>query len=146
MITLVASSVTIAAETVFTPENMGVAGALISAIVAGVATIITALSRSKLDALGQAIKERDEARADYAAEKEARKTDRAEMRAEHDVEIDRLRDRVRTLEAEVDDRNRRITKLDRLVLGFRTYVARLRGRIVDNNLELPERPDELNDE
>ncbi|OZC50506.1 hypothetical protein CH289_15885 [Rhodococcus sp. RS1C4] len=146
MIALFASSVVIAAEPVLTAENVGVASALITAVFAGVATIIGARSRNKLDALAQAIKERDEAREELAAEKEARKVDRAEMRADHDVEIDRLRGRVRELEADVDDRNRRINKLDRLVLAFRTYVARLTGRLADNNIALPDKPDDLRDE
>jgi peptidoglycan hydrolase CwlO-like protein len=122
----------IAAEPVFTVENIGVLTALILAIAGAIATIIGALSKAKLD-------DKAELEKDLTKAKDAL----AEAEAQHARDIARYEARVAELEDRLDARDRTINKLDRLVLALRGYIARLSRHIVDRGDEVPQRPAEI---
>lgn len=138
-----ASTTYLFADPVLTTENVGVATALIVAIAGGIATVLGAKSKSKLDALAQVMKERDEAREERDEEKRLRVSDRADLRAEHDVEIQRLNRRVAMLEAQVDERDAELNAADRLVLACRRYITKLVAALIERGGPMPERPSEL---
>ncbi|KQU30353.1 MULTISPECIES: hypothetical protein [unclassified Rhodococcus (in: high G+C Gram-positive bacteria)] len=138
-----ASTTILFADPVLTTENVGVATALIVAIAGGIATVLGAKSKSKLDALAQVMKERDEAREERDEEKRLRVSDRTDLRAEHDVEIQRLNRRVAMLEAQVDERDAELNTADRLVLACRRYITKLVAALIERGGSVPERPSEL---
>lgn len=127
-----ASAISIAAEPVFTTENVGVFTALIVALSGFVATIIAARSKSKLDAVAELQQQLKDA-----------KKDLREAVERHGEETSRLERKVADLEDRLADRDRTISKLDRLVLALRGYVAKLSRNIVDRGDEVPPRPVEI---
>ncbi|WP_368681056.1 hypothetical protein R1X32_42840 [Rhodococcus opacus] len=129
---MIHAATVIAAEPVFTVENIGVLTALILAVAGAIATIIGALSKAKLDDKAELEKDLTKAR-DALAEAEA----------QHARDIARYEARVAELEDRLDARDRTINKLDRLVLALRGYIARLSRHIVDRGDEVPPRPVEI---
>ncbi|WP_009473883.1 hypothetical protein [Rhodococcus sp. JVH1] len=127
-----AYATTIAAEPVFTTENIGVLTAFLVALSGFIATIVAARSKSKLDAVGELQQELKKA-----------KQDLSDAEDRHDREIARYEQRVTDLEARLAERDRAISKLDRLVLALRAYVARLSRHIIDRGDEVPPRPVEI---
>ncbi|MGN7133371.1 hypothetical protein ACTHQY_08870 [Rhodococcoides corynebacterioides] len=138
-----ASTTLLVADPVLTTENVGVATALIVAVAGGIATVLGAKSKTKLDALAQTMKERDEAREERDQAKADAVADRAELRARHDEEVARLNRRVAMLEEQVDIRDAELNAADRLVLALRKYVAKLVAALVGGGVGVPERPAEI---
>lgn len=117
------------AETVFTPENIGVATALIGALTASLATIIGARSKSKLDA-------RAELEAELA--RVSRKLDDA--RDDHAENVTRYEAEIDGLNAKLAARDQTISRMDERIVALLTWVARLRRRLAEHGVDEPDRP------
>lgn len=117
------------AETVFTPENIGVVSALIGALTASVATIIGARSKAKLDN-----------RAELESELVEVKQKLKDARAEHGEDITRYEAELDGLTVKLAARDRTISRMDERIVALLTWVARLRRRLAEHEVEEPERP------
>lgn len=123
--------------------------AALSGVITAIGTIIVGVlatrSKGKLDELGTAIKQRDEARADLEEEIGARSRERTEMQERHDAEIARKDSEIDRLNAKIDERSRRINKLDRMLAALYGYVARLVRMVIDLGGTPPPRPPEVDE-
>ncbi|QCG77771.1 hypothetical protein QLQ77_gp25 [Gordonia phage Reyja] len=122
------------AETVLTPENIGVVTALIVAITGAAATLIGARAKAKLDS-----------RAELEAELKIAKAQLKTARDDHADDIERYEAKIDALEARLDQRDVTINRLDAQIVKLRTWIARLARRLVDHEIELPEKPAGLDD-
>ncbi|WP_418345284.1 hypothetical protein [Rhodococcus pyridinivorans] len=136
------------------PSLIAALSSLITAIGGTVGGILVTRSKVRIDDVTIVQRELDEAKADLERERQARsadldraraqhKTEIDELRARHDADILRLEGRVATLQGQLDDRDRQITRLDRWVLAARTYIARLTRSVIDLGGTPPTRPTEL---
>ena len=117
------------AETVLTPENIGVVTALIVAITGAVATIIGARSKAKLDNRAELENELTIAQSRLKA-----------ARDDHADDINRYEAEIATLTTRLAARDRTIHVMDERIVALLTWVARLRHRLIDHEIELPEKP------
>ncbi|WVX89097.1 membrane protein [Gordonia phage Hibiscus] len=122
------------AETVFTPENIGVVTALIVAITTAIATIIGARSKAKIDS-----------RAELEAELTIAKSRLTAAREEHADDVNRYVVEIASLEQRLAARDKTIHHMDERIVALVTWIARLRRRLVDHEIELPEKPAGLDD-
>jgi predicted RNase H-like nuclease (RuvC/YqgF family) len=127
------------------PDLIAAIGGVITASGLVLTGILGTRSKVKLDDIDRLNVELDEARDDLAKEREERVIDRASQKARHDAEIAHMEGRVETLTRQLDERDRTINKLDRLVLVMRTHVAKLSRKIVDLGDEPPTRPAEMDE-
>lgn len=121
--------------------------AALGGVVTGTGAIVVGFfatrSNVKMDDLATVTKQRDDEITARAAEVKARAKDRVEMQALHDEEIARKDRRIRELSIEMDERDRAITKADRLIYHLRAYVARLLRVFAERDETPPVRPAEL---
>lgn len=136
------------------PSLIAAIGGLVTAIGAVVSGLIATRSKVKLDDVALLQRKLDEAEDDLEAERAARSADldtartqrNADLdaqRARHDAEIARLEGRIAVLEDLLDARDKQITKLDRIVLAARGYIATLSRTIFDYGGTPPPRPNDL---
>lgn len=136
------------------PSLIAAIGGLVTAIGAVVSGLIATRSKVKLDDVALLQRKLDEAEEDLEAERAARAADldtartqrNADLDAQrdrHDAEIARLEGRIAVLEDLLDARDKQITKLDRIVLAARSYIATLSRTIFDYGGTPPPRPNDL---
>ncbi|NIL86504.1 hypothetical protein RhoFasGS6_03908 [Rhodococcus fascians] len=118
-------------------------GGLLGASGTVVTGILVTRSKVKLDDLATVQGKLREAEDKLEAERAARATDSQENTARHDREIGVLRAKVESLLQDIEERDRRLDKLDRIVLSARSYIAKLSRLIVDRGDDVPPRPAEL---
>lgn len=126
---MIGSHVMIAAEPVFTTENVGILTALIVALSGFVATIIGARSKTKLD---------DRARLEQALSEA--KQDLRDAEERHDAECARYEGRIDVLQDKLDKRDGTINTLDERIVALLLWIARLRQRLSSHGIDEPEKP------
>ncbi|OZE11899.1 hypothetical protein CH296_27900 [Rhodococcus sp. 14-2496-1d] len=100
--------------------------------------------QAKLDATDEELELEQAARRRDRAEMEAQhRIDRAQIEAEHEERERQLLRRISTLQSQLDEATRTITKLDRIVFAARTYIARLRRVFAERDEVPPPQPAEL---
>jgi peptidoglycan hydrolase CwlO-like protein len=119
----------IAAEPVFTTENVGILTALVVALSGFVATIIGARSKAKLD---------DKAKLERALHDAEADLEKAE--AQHSAECARFEVRIDILQSKLDKRDETINILDERIVALLTWIARLRQRLSSSGIDEPEKP------
>lgn len=132
--------------------------AAIGGIITGIGTIVIGLlatrSKVKLDDLATVQEKLNTATEDLGKEQAARRRDRVEMEsqhrldkaqieAEHEDRERALLRRIASLQAQVEEASRTITRLDKIVFAARTYIARLLRVFADRDETPPQRPVEL---
>ena len=127
------------------PTWLAALGGVITAITALVVGIMSTRSKVRLDEIATLKGRIDELKESLAAEQDARRRDNAEMQADHDRQIAVYEARIDELVRQVAERDRAITKLDRLVMHLRTYVAQLRRNLIANEVEIPDEPEGMNE-
>lgn len=127
------------------PELIASFGGLLAAIGALVTGILATRSKVKLDDIAKLHARIEELEKALAAEKIARDRDADQARAKHSQIIADYEAELRDVKERLRQRDQTISHLDRVVLALRTYVARLRSRIVDNEIELPAKPEGVDD-
>ncbi|WP_331436428.1 hypothetical protein RND64_04385 [Gordonia sp. w5E2] len=118
---------------------------MITAITALIVGIMSTRSKVRLDDIATLKGRIDELKESLAAEQDARRRDNAEMQADHDRQIAVYEARIDELVRQVAERDRAITKLDRLVMHLRTYIARLRRNLIAHEVEIPDEPEGMNE-
>lgn len=78
-------------------------------------------------------------------EREARDRDADQARAKHSRIIADYEAELAELKERLRQRDQTISHLDRVVLALRTYVARARRRLIDNEVDVPEEVEGMND-
>ncbi|WP_454174986.1 hypothetical protein [Gordonia sputi] len=127
------------------PTWLAALGGVITAITALVVGIMSTRSKVRLDDIATLKARIDELKESLAVEQDARRRDNAEMQADHDRQIAVYEARIDELVRQVAERDRAITKLDRLVMHLRTYIARLRRALIDHEVEIPDEPEGMNE-
>lgn len=127
------------------PTWLAALGGVITAITAFVVGIMSTRSKVRLDDIATLKGRIDELKESLAAEQDARRRDNAEMQADHDRQIAVYEARIDELVRQVAARDGAITKLDRLVMHLRTYIARLRRALIDHEVEIPDEPEGMNE-
>lgn len=127
------------------PTWLAALGGVITAITALVVGIMSTRSKVRLDDIATLKGRIDELKESLAAEQDARRRDNAEMQADHDRQIAVYEARIDELVRQVTARDGAITKLDRLVMALRTYVAQLRRNLIANEVEIPDEPEGMNE-
>lgn len=127
------------------PELIASFGGLLAAIGALVTGVLATRSKVKLDDLAKLHARIAELEEDVADEKAARDRDADQSRARHSQTIADYEAELADLKERLRQRDKTINHLDELVLALRTYVARLRHRLVDNEIELPAKPEGVDD-
>lgn len=127
------------------PTWLAALGGVITAITALVVGIMSTRSKVRLDDIATLKGRIDELKESLAAEQDARRRDNAEMQADHDRQIAVYEARIDELVRQVAARDGAITKLDRLVMALRTYVAQLRRNLIANEVEIPDEPEGMNE-
>ncbi|WP_037183848.1 hypothetical protein [Rhodococcoides fascians] len=125
------------------PNLLAAIGGVITATGVVATGFLSTRSKVKLDDIASLQTKLDNARTELDAERKARTEDRVEMQTRHDGEIASLERRVAMLTAQIEERDRAINHLDRIVLALRTYVARLLRVFADRDELPPPRPAEL---
>ncbi|WP_290723816.1 hypothetical protein [Gordonia sp. UBA6683] len=127
------------------PTWLAAVGGVITAISALIVGIMSTRSKVRLDDIATLKARIDELKESLGAEQDARRRDNAEMQADHDRQIAVYEARIDELVRQVAERDRAITKLDRLVMHLRTYIARLRRALIDHEVEIPDEPEGMNE-
>ncbi|WP_270483417.1 hypothetical protein [Gordonia jacobaea] len=127
------------------PTWLAALGGVITAITALVVGIMSTRSKVRLDDIATLKARIDELKESLAVEQDARRRDNAEMQADHDRQIAVYEARIDELVRQVAERDRAVTKLDRLVMHLRTYIARLRRALIDHEVEIPDEPEGMNE-
>ncbi|QFG08086.1 hypothetical protein SEA_PCORAL7_25 [Gordonia phage PCoral7] len=127
------------------PDLLAALGGLTTAAGAVVTGVLATRSKVKLDDLAKLHARIQELEEDLAEEREARDRDADQHRARHAAVIADYEQELADLKERLRQRDRTITHLDRVVLALRTYVARLRHRLADNEIDLPDEPEGMND-
>lgn len=123
------------------PELIAAFATLLTASGTIIVGVLATRSKVKLDDIARLHEQIDELKADLAAEKTARDEDAAKNEERHNRTIAVYEQRLAAAEERLASRDRTINRLDLLVLALRTYVARLRRALVDNEVEVPTEPD-----
>ena len=118
-------------------------GGVITAVGTIIIGVLATRSKVKLDDLATVTRQRDTAIAERNDERRLRAEDSKEAEDRHDAEIARKDRRIAELNAQIEERDRHINRLDRLVLAFRLWAGRLAHKLVDSGIELPDRPADL---
>lgn len=126
-------------------ELLAAAGGLFTAMGTIIIGVLSTRSKVKLDDIATMQKRLDVAEEKLTTEREARAADSQRLQAQHDSRIAVLEVEITSLRDRLAQRDRTITHLDRIVLALRTYVARLRHRLVDNEIGLPDEPEGMDD-
>lgn len=127
------------------PELIASFGGLLAAIGALVTGILATRSKVKLDDIAKLHARIDELEADLAKEREARDRDNDQARAKHSRIIADYEAELAELKERLRQRDRTIGRLDHVVLALRTYVARARRKLVDNEIDPPAEVEGMND-
>lgn len=127
------------------PELVASLGGLVVALGTLITGILATRSKVKLDDIAKLHARIEELEKDLANEKAARDRDADEARARHSRTIADYETELADLKERLRERDMQITALDRMVLKLRTYVARLRRKLVDNEIELPDEPEGMDD-
>lgn len=127
------------------PNLIASIGGLVTATGIVVTGFLSTRSKVKLDDIASLQAKLNSARDALDEERKARVEDRADMQARHDGEIASLERRVAMLTAQIEERDRAINHLDRVVLALRTYVARLLRVFAERDETPPARPEGLDE-
>ncbi|AXH50491.1 hypothetical protein SEA_RUTHY_28 [Gordonia phage Ruthy] len=127
------------------PELIASFGGLLAAIGALVTGVLTTRSKVKLDDIAKLHARIEELEADLVKEREARDRDADQARAKHSRVIADYEAELAELKERLRQRDQTISHLDRVVLALRTYVARARRRLIDNEVDVPEEVEGMND-
>ncbi|WP_044506243.1 hypothetical protein [Gordonia sp. KTR9] len=127
------------------PELIASFGGLLAAIGALVTGILATRSKVKLDDIAKLHARIEELEADLVKEREARDRDADQARAKHSRVIADYEAELAELKERLRQRDQTISHLDRVVLALRTYVARARRRLIDNEVDVPEEVEGMND-
>ncbi|QIN93616.1 hypothetical protein SEA_DUMPSTERDUDE_28 [Gordonia phage DumpsterDude] len=127
------------------PELIASFGGLLAAIGALVTGVLTTRSKVKLDDIAKLHARIEELEADLVKEREARDRDADQARAKHSRIIADYEAELAELKERLRQRDQTISHLDRVVLALRTYVARARRRLIDNEVDVPEEVEGMND-
>lgn len=127
------------------PELIASFGGLLAAIGALVTGVLATRSKVKLDDIAKLHARIEELEADLSREKEARDRDADQYRAKHSQTIADYEAELAELKARLRQRDRTIGRLDHVVLALRTYVARARRKLVDNEIDPPAEVEGMND-
>lgn len=125
------------------PNLLAAIGGVIIATGTVATGFLSTRTKVKLDDIASLQQKLNTANEKLDAERHARDEDRADLQARHDGEIASLERRVAMLTAQIEERDRAINHLDRIVLALRTYVARLLRVFADRDEVPPPRPVEL---
>lgn len=127
------------------PELIASFGGLLAAIGALVTGVLATRSKVKLDDIAKLHARIEELEADLAKEREARDRDNDQARARHSQIIADYEAELAELKERLRQRDRTIGRLDHVVLALRTYVARARRKLVDNEIDPPAEVEGMND-
>lgn len=127
------------------PELIASFGGLLAAIGALVTGVLATRSKVKLDDIAKLHARIEELEADLSREKEARDRDADQYRATHSRIIADYEAELAELKERLRQRDRTIGRLDHVVLALRTYVARARRKLVDNEIDPPAEVEGMND-
>lgn len=127
------------------PELIASFGGLLAAIGALVTGVLATRSKVKLDDIAKLHARIEELEADLAKEKETRDRDADQYRAKHSRIIADYEAELAELKERLRQRDRTIGRLDHVVLALRTYVARARRKLVDNEIDPPAEVEGMND-
>lgn len=127
------------------PELIASFGGLLAAIGALVTGVLATRSKVKLDDIAKLHARIEELEADLAKEREARDRDNDQARAKHSQIIADYEAELAELKERLRQRDRTIGRLDHVVLALRTYVARARRKLVDNEIDPPAEVEGMND-
>lgn len=127
------------------PELIASFGGLLAAIGALVTGVLATRSKVKLDDIAKLHARIEELEADLVKEREARDRDNDQARAKHSQTIDDYEAELADLKERLRQRDRTIGRLDHVVLALRTYVARARRKLVDNEIDPPAEVEGMND-
>jgi chromosome segregation ATPase len=125
------------------PNLLAAIGGVITASGVVATGFLSTRSKVKLDDIASLQTKLDTANEKLDTERKARSEDRADMQTRHDGEIASLERRVAMLTAQIEERDKAINRLDRVVLALRTYISRLLRVFADRDEEPPPRPAEL---
>lgn len=126
-------------------DQLAALGGLITAVGVIVTGVLSTRSKVKLDDIATMQRRLDQAEEKLEAEKAARAADSARAQTHHDAQIRVYEQEIASLTARLEERNDTITHLDGIILRLRTYVSRLRQRLLANNIDLPDEPPGMND-
>lgn len=127
------------------PELIASFGGLLAAIGALVTGVLATRSKVKLDDIAKLHARIEELEADLVKEREARDRDNDQARAKHSQIIADYEAELAELKERLRQRDRTIGRLDHVVLALRTYVARARRKLVDNEIDPPAEVEGMND-
>lgn len=127
------------------PELIASFGGLLAAIGALVTGVLATRSKVKLDDIAKLHARIEELEADLVKEREARDRDNDQARAKHSQTIADYEAELAELKERLRQRDRTIGRLDHVVLALRTYVARARRKLVDNEIDPPAEVEGMND-
>lgn len=127
------------------PELIASFGGLLAAIGALVTGVLATRSKVKLDDIAKLHARIEELESDLVKEREARDRDIDQARAKHSQTIADYEAELAELKERLRQRDRTIGRLDHVVLALRTYVARARRKLVDNEIDPPAEVEGMND-
>lgn len=125
------------------PNLLAAIGGVITATGVVATGFLSTRSKVKLDDIASLQAKLDDARTDLEEERKARSEERADKQARHDGEIASLERRVAMLTAQIEERDKTISHLDRVVFACRSYIARLLRVFADRDEVPPPRPAEM---